>query len=62
MIPFPLSLEPMFGKLVAYLIFLVIGFLFGFVLEAQVSTIPPLWLPSSISKTCGFSKSSLPQL
>jgi rhodanese-related sulfurtransferase len=34
MIPFPLSLEPMFGKLVAYLIFLAIGFLFGFVLES----------------------------
>lgn len=35
MIPFPLSLEPMFGKLVAYLIFLAIGFLFGFVLESS---------------------------
>lgn len=34
MIPFPLSLEPTFGKLVAYLIFLAIGFLFGFVLES----------------------------
>jgi rhodanese-related sulfurtransferase len=35
MIPFPLSLEPTFGKLVAYLIFLGIGFLFGFVLESS---------------------------
>ena len=35
MIPFPLSLEPLFGKLVAYLIFLAIGFLFGFVLESS---------------------------
>jgi rhodanese-related sulfurtransferase len=34
MIPFPLSLEPMLGKLIAYLIFLTIGFLFGFVLES----------------------------
>jgi len=35
MIPFPLSLEPMLGKFVAYLIYLVIGFGFGFVLESS---------------------------
>lgn len=35
MIPFPLSLEPTYGKLIAYLIFLAIGFLFGFVLESS---------------------------
>ena len=34
MIPFPLALEPLLGKLGMYLVFLGIGFLFGFVLES----------------------------
>jgi rhodanese-related sulfurtransferase len=34
MIPFPLTLEPLLGKLGMYLVFLFIGFLFGFVLES----------------------------
>ena len=33
MIPFPLTLEPTYGKLIAYLVFLLIGFAFGYVLE-----------------------------
>ncbi len=35
MIPFPLALEPTYGKLIAYLVFLVIGFSFGYVLESS---------------------------
>lgn len=34
MIPFPLTLEPTYGKLIAYLVFLLIGLLFGYVLES----------------------------
>lgn len=33
MAPFPLALEPLWGKAITYLIFLLIGFAFGFVLE-----------------------------
>ena len=35
MIPFPLALEPTYGKLIAYLVFLLIGFAFGYVLESS---------------------------
>ena len=35
MIPFPLALEPTYGKLIAYLVFLLIGFGFGYVLESS---------------------------
>ncbi len=35
MIPFPLTLEPTYGKVIAYLVFLLIGFSFGYVLESS---------------------------
>ena len=35
MIPFPLTLEATYGKLIAYIVFLIIGFGFGFVLESS---------------------------
>ncbi|MBE9524453.1 MAG: YeeE/YedE family protein [Chloroflexi bacterium] len=35
MIPFPLALEPTYGKLIAYIVFLLIGFSFGYVLESS---------------------------
>ena len=35
MIPFPLALEPTYGKLIAYLVFLLIGLAFGYVLESS---------------------------
>ena len=35
MIPFPLTLEATYGKLIAYIVFLLIGFGFGFVLESS---------------------------
>lgn len=35
MIPFPLSLEPTYGKFIAYLVFLLIGLAFGYVLESS---------------------------
>ena len=35
MIPFPLPLEASYGKFIAYLVFLLVGFGFGFVLESS---------------------------
>ena len=35
MIPFPLTLEATYGKLIAYIVFLLIGFGFGYVLESS---------------------------
>ena len=35
MIPFPLTLEATYGKLIAYIVFLIIGFGFGYVLESS---------------------------
>ena len=35
MIPFPLALEPLLGKAGMYLVFLAIGFGFGYVLESS---------------------------
>ena len=52
MAPFPLPLEALMGKAGMYLVFLAIGFGFGYVLELSGFNDLASWLPSSTLKTC----------